>query len=832
VTGAPPLPAPLPAERLHRTCRADELGFETTAEVEPIWDGIGQKRADAAVRLALGMKHRGYNLFALGPAGAGKFAFVHSAAEKAAATWPLPSDWCYLNNFAEPHRPRALALPAGRARALALDMEHLVEDLRAALPAAFESEEYRNRKTVIQEHAKERQEQVFSDLQSRARQQDVALVRTPMGLALAPIRDGEVLSPQEFEQLPAEDKQRRQQSFERLQKELQEFLQTLPRWEKEQREQIRELDRDVTLAAVGAPIEDVKRRWADQPAVLAHLEAVRQDVIDNVDDFVPKEQGPQIVIGPQGRGPSPADQLLRRYRVNVLVDQSRPLAGGNGTEPRAPIVYEDHPTLANLVGRIEHQAQFGTLVTDFTLIKAGALHRANGGCLILDVRKLLTNPFAYETLKRALRSGCIRIESIAEQIGWTTTTILEPEPIPLDVKVALLGEPMLYYLLSIYDPEFSELFRVAADFETEMDRDLAGTTLYVRMLAALVRRLETRPLDRSGAARLVDHASRLASDAQKLATHTDTIEDVIREADFWAGDAGAVVISGEHVQQAIDARTFRSDRLRERVQEAIRRGTLVVESSGARVGQVNGLAVISLNNFAFGKPSRISCQVRLGKGEVIDIEREVALSGPLHAKGVLILGAYLGGRYARQKPLSLSASLVFEQSYSGVEGDSASSAELYALLSALSEIPIKQSLAVTGSVDQQGRVQAIGGVTEKIEGFFDVCAARGLTGEQGVLIPAANVEHLMLRRDVVDACAEGRFHVFPVETIDQGIALLTGVPAGEADAAGEYPRGTVNHAVANRLAQLTRAALKFAAVAEGKKKSRRNAEEAEKGSLR
>ena len=827
VRSRPPAPSQVPPELLYRACPLDQLAFETTADLEPIEDGIGQKRAAAAVHVALGMKHGGYNLFALGPAGTGKYAFVRKALERASASWPVPSDWCYVNNFAEPHRPRALRLPPGRARPLRDDVERLIEELKLALPAAFESEEYRNRKAVIQEQFKEKQEQAFNALQERAREQSLAIIRTPMGLALAPIRDGEVLSPQEFEQLPPEEKQRRQQASERMQKELGDFLRELPRWEKEQRERLRELNREITLYAVGQPIDEVKKRWADLPAVLEHLEAVRQDVIENVDDFLPKEQaGPQIILGPPGRGPGAAAQPFRRYEVNVLVENG-PSTGGDGTmSPSAPVVYEDHPTLANLIGRIEHLAQFGTLVTDFMLIKAGALHRANGGCLILDAQKLLSNAFAYETLKRALRSAFIRIESAAEQLGWSTTTTLEPEPIPLEIKVVLLGEPLLYYMLNAYDPEFSELFRVAADFETSMDRDEDGTRLYARLIGTLARRAEARPLNRAAVGRMVEHASRLAGDAWKLTTHTDTIEELIREADFWAGEAGATAIGAEHVQQAIDARVFRSDRLRARIQEEIRRGTLIIESEGAVVGQVNGLAVLQLDRFAFGKPSRISARVRLGKGEVIDIEREVALGGPLHSKGVLILASYLATRYASEQPLSLSASLVFEQSYGGVDGDSASSTELYALLSALAEIPIRQSLAVTGSVDQLGHVQAIGGVNEKIEGFFDVCAGRGLTGDQGVLIPAANVKHLMLRNDVVEACREGRFRVYAVETIDHGIEILTGVPAGTANSSGQFPIGTVNRAVAGRLAAFSRKAQKFAA--EAKKAERRLSKDLEK----
>jgi predicted ATP-dependent protease len=805
----------LPADALCRRCDPASLGFSTTAEVEPGEDGLGQDRAAAAMRFALGMRADGYNVFALGPSGIGKHTFVRKAAENAASEQPSPPDWCYINNFEEPHRPRALKLLPGRARPLQQDMQRLIEELQQAIPGAFESEEYRNRKAALQERLKERQEEALATLQTEGKEHDVALIKTPVGLALAPVRDGEVLDPQEFSQLSEEERQRRQEASTALQKKLEVLLRQMPAWEKETREHLRKLNRETSEYAVGHLLDEVAARWAEEHAVTAYLDAVRADVIENVEDFLPKEHAPQGMPAPAVamRGGAPVLSPLRRYHVNVLVDQQA-RAKAECSATGVPVVYEDHPTLPNLVGRIEHVAQFGTLVTDFTLIKPGALHRANGGCLIVDAHRVLTSPLAYETLKRMLRSGRVRVESAAETLGWTTTTTLEPEPIPLSLKVILLGEPMLYYLLSALDPEFAGLFRVAADFDTRIDRDSDGQAAYARLIGTIARSEDLRPLDRSGVARMIDHGARLVGDARKLTAHTESIVDLLREADFWAADADADIILAKHVQRAIDARTHRSDLLRARIHEEIHRGTLVIETEGARLGQVNGLAVLQLDRFAFGKPSRISASVRIGKGEVVDIEREVALGGPLHSKGVLILSSYLSARFASEMPLSLSASLVFEQSYAGVEGDSASSAELYALLSALAEIPIRQSLAVTGSVDQSGRVQAIGGVNEKIEGFFDVCAARGLTGDQGVLIPAANVEHLMLRADVVEACAEGRFAVYAVNTIDEGIEILTGVPAGRADASGTFPPGTVNRAVAARLASFARRTMKLAAQAQ------------------
>jgi len=807
---------PLPPDALYTPCDPADFPFATTAEIDPVEDVIGQDRAVEAVRFAIGMKHHGFNLFAMGPEGTGKYSLIRRFLELRAAGEPVPDDWGYVNNFDEPHRPRALRLPPGQAAPLAADMDRLVEELRAAIPAAFESDAYRAGRAAIDQRFKQRHEEAFGGLQAQAQAQGIALVRTQVGLALAPVRDGEVLEPQEFEKLPEDERERRTRAMAELQTELETRLAELPRWEKEQRQEIRGLNREVTRHAVDHLIDEAKRPWTDLPQVLDYLEAVRRDVVENVRDFLSSEQAPEAAG--QGRPPSKIEaDPYRRYHVNVLVDNTRPSPAGDaegraedgparvdGRPAGAPVVYEDHPTLPNLIGRIEHLSEFGTLVTDFNLIKAGALHRANGGYLILDARKLLTQPFAWETLKRALRSRRLRIETPGEALGFPSTVTLEPEPIPLDVKVVLLGEPLLYYLLTEHDPEAGELFKVVADFDNRMDRG-AGTALqYAKLIATLAQRENLKPLDRGAMARVVEHGARLAGDAAKLTTHMGSIVDLVREADFWAGEDGAAVVGAGHVQRAIDARTHRADRVRGRIQEEIRRGTLVVETDGERVGQINGLAVLQMHDFAFGRPTRISCRVRLGKGQVVDIEREVALGGPLHSKGVLILASYLGTRFAREMPLSLSASLVFEQSYSGVDGDSASSAELYALLSALSGIPIRQGWAVTGSVDQHGRVQAIGGVNEKIEGFFDVCRARGLTGRQGVLIPAANVKHLMVRREVVEAAAAGTFHVHAVETVDQGIEILTGVEAGQADARGAFPIGSVNRAVVRGLERLAR----------------------------
>jgi lon-related putative ATP-dependent protease len=616
---------------------------------------------------------------------------------------------------------------------------------------------------------------------------------------MAPLRNGEVIEPEEFERLPAPDQERMKAEMVSIQQELQDALSALPREARRHREETRRLDRLVTASATSNLVDEVRAHWAEVPAVLEYLADVEKDVVDNAEDFLPPPEGTSAVkalLG--GRGEK---RPTRRYQVNVLVTQASP--GG------APVVYEDHPTHSNLVGRVEHVAELGNLVTDFTLIQAGALHRANGGYLIVDARRLLLQPLAWDELKRALRSKGIRIESVGQALSLTATASLEPEPIPLEAKVVLLGERHLYYMLSQLDPEFPELFKVAADFEEEIERTGEGEQLYARLLGTFARREGLRPLDRGAVARAVEQASRRTADSERLQVHAETVADLLREADHLAGETEAEVVTAAHVQAALDAQVRRASRVRGRIQEDIRRGTILIDTRGEAVGQVNGLVVLQLGGYAFGRPSRITARARLGNGNVVDIEKEVALGGPIHSKGVLILAGFLGQRFASERPLSLAASLVFEQSYSGVEGDSASCGELVALLSALAEVPVRQGRAITGSVNQHGQVQPIGGVNEKIEGFFDVCRASGLTGDQGVLIPASNVKHLMLRADVVEAAEKGLFQVWPVGTVDEAVELLTGIPAGEKGADGRYAEGSVNRRVDDRLAAFAERARNF-----------------------
>lgn len=790
----------LEPQQLYTPCDPAQLEFATTEELEPLEAILGQPRAMEALRFGIGIRREGYNLYALGAPGTGKRAIVKLFLDERAAREPPSPDLCYVNDFETPHRPLLLELPAGLGSRLRRDIDRLLDEVRGAITAAFESEEYRARRHKLEEALKKEHEQLFDGLAREAQAQDIAMVRTPTGIAFAPVRAGEVVNPEAFRALPEKEQKRIEEAIAALEERLQQRLEELPKWQRERQERIHELDRDVTGAAVRHIADEVRKKYAAFPLVLNHLDKLERAIIDNADDFRRAEGAADTPFGlPLAKDAS----TLRRYRVNVAVDRT----GATG----APVVHEDNPTYHNLVGRIEHVAQWGALVTDFMLIKAGALHRANGGYLLLDARKLLMQPFAWEALKRALASRELRMEEPGQMLGLISTVSLEPEPVSLDVKIVLLGDRIIYYLLYQLDPDFAELFKVAADFEDDMERDPETQRAYARLIGALVRKEKLLPFERSAVARTLDHAARLAADAGKLSLRLRAITDLLREADYWARDAGQPVVSAGDVQRAIDARVYRHDRARARLQEEIERGVFLIDTRGKRAGQANGLSVEQFGGFTFGHPTRITARARLGKGDVLDIQREVKLSGPIHSKGVLILTGFLAGRYLLERPLSMSASLVFEQTYAEVEGDSASCAELYALLSAIADMPLDQSLAVTGAVNQHGDVQAIGSVNEKIEGFFEVCRRQGLTGEQGVLIPAANVRHLMLRADVVEAARRGKFHIYPVRTIDDGLELLTGKPAGARDANGLFPEGSVNRLVESRLLAMAEEAHRFLA---------------------
>jgi lon-related putative ATP-dependent protease len=777
---------PLAADQLYRAANLSGLSFVTTADLQPIDGPIGQGRALGAINFGMRIEKPGFNLFVIGPNGGRMQDAVKEVLAREAQTRPAPSDWVYVNNFVDQDKPTAIELPAGRARAFAQSMHQLIDDLKTALPAVFQSEDYQTRRSAIDEAFQKKQGEAFSSLRAKAAEKGVTVVRTPFGFALAPTENGQIVPPEQFHAWPEEKRKTMQEIIEVLEKDLEHIMHQVPQWERERRDEVRKLNRESAKFAVDQLIDEAKSQFGDLPRILEHIERVRSDLVENVPMFMTKSEGEDTELTEF----RPAN-LFERYEVNVLVTQDG--------RYNAPVVEELHPTLANLIGRIEYVSSRGVLVTNFRLIKAGAIHRANGGYLLLDVRSLLTEPFSWTALKRALRRGEIAIEDVARFLGLTSTISLEPDPIPVKVKVVLFGERLLYFLLVALDPEISEYFKVLADFENDFERTPENEELLARLIASLAKREGLRPLDRNAVALTLEHAARLADHAGKLTLMIEQLREVLNEADYWANEARASAIARQHVERALNERIYRVSRLRDRSQEAIVQKVALIDTEGSHVGQINGLSVLQLGGYSFGRPTRITCQVRPGSGKVVDIEREVELGGPVHSKGVLILSGFLAGRFALDTPMSLFASLVFEQSYSGVEGDSASSAELYALLSALADAPLRQDLAVTGSVNQHGTVQAIGGVNEKIEGFFDLCQARGLTGTQGVLIPQANVQHLMLRRDVVEQCSAGRFGIYPIATIDEGISLLSGFEAGRRNADGSYPEGSVNRRVEDRL---------------------------------
>lgn len=781
----------LPVTALSHRFDPAEIPFETTSEVEGGGGVVGQEGAARALALGVGVAGEDYNVFVMGREGSGRHTLAREALARQAAAGAATADWVYVNNFAAPHRPIAIELPAGRGAALRADMEALVVELRSAIPAIFESEEYSQRVEKIDSEITKRRDADLQRIGAAAESQGVTLLRTPAGYAFAPAKDGEIMAHEQYERLPEEERSRLTKAIVELQERLEQAVREAIRGRRERAQRVRQLDREMLMIAIDPPVADLARRYAQFSKVAEYLRAARDDVLENDDGFRGTgEAAPLAVLGG-----APIDKALRRYAVNVLVDR----AAASAPE----VVFCDHPTYANLLGRIDHIQHLGTLVTDFTLLKAGALHRANGGYLVADAYKVLTQPFAWEALKRALTRREVRIEPPSELWGLGAGASLEPEPVPLRVKVVLIGERRLYYLLQALDPDFPRLFKVVADFEDTLERNAASSAALARAIAATARREALLPLERGAVARVLDESARRASDSRKLSADIAATTTLMREADFVARAAARVAITALDVDAAAEAQRERSGRIKRRVDEAIARGTLVIETAGARIGQVNGLSVVDLGEFPFAEPTRITATTRVGEGQVIDIQREVRLGGAIHSKGVMILSEFLAARFSCNHPHSLAASLVFEQTYGPVEGDSASLAELCALLSSLGGVALRQSLAVTGSVDQLGDVQAVGAVNEKIEGFFDVCRARGLDGSHGVVIPAANVEHLMLRDRVVEASAQGLFHVYPVKTVDGAMELLTGLPAGAPDAVGAAP-DSVNGRVARRLRDFAR----------------------------
>lgn len=789
----------LQSNQLYTKCDPAKFHFASTAELEERLSALGQDRALSAVEIGINIQSKGYNLFCLGPEGTGKTSLVKRVLVKEAKKRPTPEDWVYVYNFEESYKPHAISFPAGTAAEFAKDIDKLIEDLEAAIPDITESDEYKAGLSIITEKYKQHKEEYIKILQKKAKGKSVSLLHMPVGLVVAPVKNGEVLSPEAFDELPEEEKKQLIEDLNQMQQEIEDTAQDLPDWEGKQREETNSLREKFLKTAVKKPIDELHNKYKGHKQANEFLKNIQKYIVSNVDEFLAPAETAQ-----NGDNDDPLTALFSRmrpaeedkfakFKVNVIVK--------NEKDSGAPIIHLDHPTQGNLVGRVERIQQLGALVTDFTLIKSGALHQANGGFLLIDARKLLTQPYAWDSLKRSLASKTVKIEAPSDETTFTTIS-LDPEPIPLNVKVILTGDEELYEILSERDPDFSDFFKVEADFGVLMDRTPENEIEYAKLIGSLCKKKKLRSLNKQAVAKIIEYSSRLAEDSEKLTAHIASIGDLLREADYWARKSKAKQITRNHISQAIDAQIYRSDRIKQAMLEQIDKGTILMDVQGERVGQINGLVVYNFSRTSFGKPARITTQVRMGRGEFVNIEREIEMSGPIHTKGVLILCSLLANRFAKNSPLSLSASIVFEQSYGGVDGDSASSTEYYCMLSAISGIPIKQSIAVTGSINQFGEIQPIGGVNEKIEGFFDVCKHRGLTGTQGVIIPRTNVKDLMLREDVLQAVDEGIFHVWAVDTVDDGIEILTGKKAGVPDKNGRFPRGTVNYAVQKNLEAL------------------------------
>lgn len=799
----------LTSEQLYRKCDAAKFDFTTTADLEERLSALGQDRAICAVELGINIKSRGYNLFCLGPEGTGKTSLVKRILEKEGKQRPTPDDWAYVYNFDEPHKPIAVNFPAGAAAGFAKDMEEFAYAMEHDLPEAVKNELYEEQLSVIREKYQEKRNDYVKVLQKKAKGKKVSLLHMPMGVVVAPMKNGEIISPDVFDTLSDDEKNEIMADLNAMQEEIAQHQDDAPGWEEKQTEEIKKLQEKLVKDAIKKPINDIKQKYRGNKKVAEYLKAVQNYILENIPSFVPNydqdskpqtEEEPMAGLLSQLKNQQEEDKYSK-FKVNVVVK--------NVPDSGAPIVLLDHPTQGNLVGKVERIQQFGALITDFTLTKGGALHRANGGFLLIDARKLLLQPYSWDSLKRALASKEIKIEAPSEDTSFSTIS-LDPQPIPLDVKVVMTGDAELYDLLSERDPDFSDYFKVEADFGMIIDRTDENEVEYAKLIGSLTKKKNLRSLNKQAVARVIEYSSRLADDSEKLTAHVSSIGDLLKEADYWARKSKASQIGKNHVDQAIKSQIYRSDRVNRAMLEQIDKGTILLDVKGERVGQINGLVVYNFTRNSFGKPTRITTQVRLGRGEFINIEREVAMSGPIHSKGVLILQALIANRFAKRSPLSLSASIVFEQSYGGVDGDSASSTEYYCMLSAIANLPIKQSLAVTGSINQFGEIQPIGGVNEKIEGFFEVCKYNGLTGKQGVIIPRTNVVNLMLREDVLEAVENGQFSIYAIDDVDDGIELLTGIPAGKADKRGRFPKGTVNYMVQQSLEEYYRDYVKFA----------------------
>lgn len=776
---------PLKPEELYHRCDLELLCFQTTDEIKTSTQSIGQQRALNAIKFAINLNKHGYNLYVLGESGAGRHLLVRDALEHYAPATVNLQDWCYVNNFKVTHQPIGFGLPAGMGAGLKQDLEELTENISHSIPKSFEAEYYEKQIVAITHNYQVKEENAFNELDRKARSRSIAFLQTDADFSFAPIRDNEIMQPEEYETLSEDVRNEIQNNVKELQKDLQSVLQHIPKWQAETRNIIKSLNCKIARQAIEIWTQELKPKYKNYPLVLKHLAAIENDVVDNVDTFLPPNSN-------DGSSHAPSVDIKTftlRYHLNLLVN--------NKSSHKIPIIYETNPTLENVIGKLDSVSQYGTLISDFSLIKPGALHKANGGYLILDIFKVLNQSNTWDALKRALSDKQITIESPSQ--GVQSTITLSPAAIPLNVKVVLLGDYSHFFALSENDPEFEQLFKVVADLEDSVFREQAAIQDYCSMIATMIKKHNLCTFSREAIARVIEESSRWVEDQEKISTHRGDLRDLLIEADYWTREQEANKVEVSHVQRAIDEQIYRVSRLQSLSEESIIRGYTLIDTHGSVVGQINGLTIANLGKFTFGQPSRISAATRLGDGKIISIEQEADLSGHIHTKGSLIMSHLFYSRYLPEKSLSFNASIVFEQSYSEIDGDSASAAEALVLISSLAEVPLKQSLAITGAIDQHGKIQAIGGVNEKIEGFFDLCKKRGLNSEQGVVIPASNKSNLMLRSDVVKAVENGQFHVYAIENLNEAIELMTGQTAGERDSEGHFPEDSVNFLVESKL---------------------------------
>ncbi|MHB0999373.1 MAG: Lon protease family protein [Armatimonadota bacterium] len=775
-------------EQLRNFCNPDLFSFETTNDISTLVGTVGQDRGVSAIMFGFDINTVGFNLYIAGQTGTGRNSTVKAYVTDIAKNDPVPNDICYVHNFKDIDKPNVIILPPGVGRSFMKDMEELVNAAKEEIPRAFESENYEKKKNEVLSEVQQERTRMLDALQQQAETMGLSIEMTSIGIVTVPINHGKPISRDEFEKMPENYKNDVQKRSAQLQEMIQQVLAKARKMEKDAQGKMTELDKEIALFAVGHLLEELSDKYKQYDEVVDYLNQVRDDMMNNLDAFKGREQPKMMIPGLESLQMEPT---FDQYKVNLIVDNE----GQHG----APVIFENNPTYYNLIGRVDFRARLGALTTDFSMIKAGALHRANGGYLILQAVDLLTNPGSWDALKRSIRAGQVSIENIAEHYGLIPTSTLKPEPVDINVKVVLIGNPYIYYLLYAFDEDFKKLFKVKADFDIEMDRSDDHVQKYAQFIAARVEDCKLKPFHKTGVAKVVEYGSRLIQDKDKLSTKFIEIADIVSEASYWSMKNGNPYVMADDVKKAIEEKEYRSNLVESKIQHLMEQGVIMIDTQGSITGQVNGLSVYSLGDYTFGRPSRITARTYIGKSGIMNIERETKMSGPIHDKGLLTLTGYMSGMYAEDKPLPLGASLAFEQLYEGVDGDSASSTELYALLSSLADLPIDQGIAVTGSVNQNGEIQPIGGVSWKVEGFYEVCKAKGLTGTQGVIIPHQNVRHLMLREVVVDAVKDGKFHIWPVTCIDEGIEILTGVPAGQKDADGNYPSDSVHGRVDAKL---------------------------------